>query len=461
MRAALLVRLRPAGPWRYGPDDGAPSRVDALYRSDRLFSAVTLAMQRLGHIGEWLDATANSTEPAVSFSSLFPFQGDVLFAIPPATLWPPPSGQITAPNPVFLSKIRWEVARFVPLTIIDALASGGRILADQWLPDPGSACLLRRDRPSTSPFRVTQRRFAAVDRLAQSANSVVSCACVEFEPGAGLWTVIRYRDTSSEEVWNERLQASFRLLADSGFGGRRTSGWGQALPPEFQKGAWPSLLVPKLGRLNSNGSAIADEAGENSRFWLLSLYSPSQTDRVDWGTGAYELTTRSGHIESNFGPNAKKKAVRMIGEGSVLVAEREPCGTAVNVAPDGFEHPVYRSGLALTLKLPTFVPQTEDIDAELRPAEEPYTEEAIIEHPCEEPQVGDQNAEETSREPEEPELESAELGAEPGLSSPQQIAARQNPDPGSEVPVGQEETVAQKEPIQNETARPEEPTDAL
>ena len=37
MTPALLIRLRPLGPWRYGPDEGGRDRVDNLYRSDRLY----------------------------------------------------------------------------------------------------------------------------------------------------------------------------------------------------------------------------------------------------------------------------------------------------------------------------------------------------------------------------------------------------------------------------------------
>ena len=413
MRSALLIRLRPAGPWRYGPGDGAPDRVDTLYRSDRLFSALTLALQRLGYMNEWLEATVRTAEPAASFCSLFPFQGDTLFAIPPATLWPPPSAQVTAPNAVFLSKIRWKSARFVPLNVIDALATGAGILADQWLPDPESGCLLRRDRPATSPFRVLQRSYVGVDRLAHSVNSLVTSGCIEFEPGAGLWTVIRYRDAAAEAAWNARVQAAFRLLADTGFGGRRTSGWGQAHSPEFQRGAWPSLLFPKLGRLNGNGSSAANGGRQSSRFWLLSLYSPSQADQVDWATGEYQITTRSGRVESGFKSGAEKKTVRMVAEGSVLFAASEPFGAAVDVAPEGFEHPVYRSGLALALELPSVIPQTPaEMEAEFRPAEEPANEEAIIDRPCEEPHT-DEVKPEWKAPPEERRIESEEPTDEP------------------------------------------------
>src|SRR5690348_18514298 len=108
MQQAVLIRLRPRGPWRYGPSDGGHDRVDALYRSDRLYSALTLAMQQLGFLDEWLQSTAHAPAPAVVFSSLFPYQGDTLFVPPPATLWPPPLALVTTPSPVFLTKIRWN-----------------------------------------------------------------------------------------------------------------------------------------------------------------------------------------------------------------------------------------------------------------------------------------------------------------------------------------------------------------
>src|SRR5947208_12284600 len=169
MQPAVLVRLRPSGPWRSGPAQGGPNRVEEIFRSDRLFSALTLAMKQLGHLQEWLAATAESPRPQVTFTSLFPFQGDLLFAPPPATHWPPPASLVVSPSPVFLSKIRWQAARFVPLALVESLLTGQSILADQWLPDVESGCLLRRDRPSSSPFRTRMRSHAAVDRVSASA----------------------------------------------------------------------------------------------------------------------------------------------------------------------------------------------------------------------------------------------------------------------------------------------------
>jgi CRISPR type III-A-associated RAMP protein Csm4 len=372
MQPAVLIRLRPLGAWRFGPADGGHDQVDTLYRSDRLYSAVTLAMQRLGLLDEWLDATARAAKPALVFSSLFPFQGDTFYAIPPATLWPPPLALLTTPSPVFLTKIRWKTAHFVPLSVIDSLITGQPILADQWLPDPESACLLRRDRPSSSPFRVVMRSTAAVDRLTHSSDEIKPVACVEFEQNAGLWTVARFAGAEQEQVWSSRLEAALRLLSDSGFGGGRSRGWGQTQAADFQSGSWPAILLPKLGRLLRNAPPAELENGAGALYWLLSLYSPAASDKVDWTGGNYSLTLRGGRVESHSGQGAIKKDVRMVSEGCVLAAGDEPVGSAVDVAPDGFPHPVYRSGLALALRLPL-------VEVQQKPVEEPSTEEDAIE----------------------------------------------------------------------------------
>lgn len=412
MLQGLLIRLRPLGPWRFGPGDGAHDRVDALYRSDRLYSALTLAMRQLGHMEEWLDVTARAEAPSIVLSSLFPFQSDTLFAIPPASLWPPPPSLITAPSPVFLTKVRWRAARFVPLSILESLFTGQNILADQWAPDAESGCLLRRDRPSSSPFRVIQRNFAAVDRLTGRSEHVARMACVEFEAGAGLWTAVRFAGKAAESAWTERIQAAFRLLADTGFGARRSSGWGQTAPPEFQHGEWPQLLMPKL-KPARNGAGN----GSARLYWLLSLYSPAPSDNVDWSGGFYEVAVRGGRVESPEASGASKKQARLIAEGSVLSATSEIIGAAVDVAPDGFAHPVYRSGLALTIPLPVLELKPEPRAEEPPPAApEPLSEVPM--EPIREPEVLPEPRPEEPIEPIEP-IEPPMEPVEPPMPEPE------------------------------------------
>ena len=83
----LVIKLRPTGPWRIGPDSGERHDVDSVYHSDSLYSAITGAMSILGFLEDWLSATARNPEgPAVRFSSLFPFQNEIGFVIPPLTV---------------------------------------------------------------------------------------------------------------------------------------------------------------------------------------------------------------------------------------------------------------------------------------------------------------------------------------------------------------------------------------
>jgi CRISPR type III-A-associated RAMP protein Csm4 len=372
MQPGLLIRLRPLGAWRYGPADGGHDRVDTLYRSDRLYSAVTLAMQRLGFLDEWLAATAHAAKPAVVFSSLCSISGRYALRHSASNAVASAPLLLNSPSPVFLTKIRWKTARFVPLSVIDSLITGQPILADQWLPDPESGCLLRRDRPSASPFRIIARSTSAVDRVTNSSDESKSVACIEFEPSAGLWTIARFEDSASEQTWSPRLQSALRLLSDSGFGGGRSKGWGQTQTAEFQPGSWPALLLPKLGRHLAT-APVAESSEAAGLFWLLSLYSPAASDKVDWSGGHYSLSARGGRVESHAGHGAAKKTVRMVSEGCVLSSHVEPVGAAVDVAPDGFAHPVYRSGLALALRLPV-APTVEDFPPDTeQPLAEPRT----------------------------------------------------------------------------------------
>jgi CRISPR type III-A-associated RAMP protein Csm4 len=281
-------------------------------------------MARLGTLEDWLAATAHAAEPAVRFSSCFPFHGETLLVVPPRNLWPPPPS----------SKVRWKGARFVPLKVVESLAAGKTLSEDGWTIDGPSECLLPFG-ASSGPFRVSVRSSAGVDRDGSSV-SPHSTACIEFTPGSGLWCVAQFSDDAARDHWTKPLTAAFRLLSDSGFGGKRSQGWGRAEQPEITEGM---LEV----------SAKTDEA---PAYWLLSLFHPGPSDTVDWSRGNYSLTTRGGRVESDARWGDHKKQTRMVSEGSVLVAASEPRGSATDVAPDGFAHPVYRSGFALAIPIP-------------------------------------------------------------------------------------------------------------
>ena len=329
MPAGLLIKLSPTGPWRIGPDSGDRDRVDRIYHSDALYSAVCWAMSRLGMLEDWLAATALGEQSAVVFSSCFPFQGDTLYVVAPRTVWPPAES----------SKVRWKGARFVPLSIVRGLLTGTAPAEDQWRVDAVSECLIPSSAPaSTGPVRVSVRTHAAMDRY--GAGLVPhSTACLEFAAGAGLWCVAAFADEAARDRWTASLTAALRLLADSGFGGERSQGWGRAHQPEIAEGELLDLL------------GIAKPEGEPA-FWMLSLFHPAPSDAVDWTQGNYAITMRGGRVESDAGSGSPKKPTRMVTEGSVLAASSAPNGSAIDVAPEGFPHPVFRSGFALALPIP-------------------------------------------------------------------------------------------------------------
>lgn len=331
MNPGMIVRLRPAGPWRIGPASGARNGVDHIFHSDSLYSAVSSAIAQIDWIEEWFMATAESgAAPQVRFSSCFPYQKDTLYVPPPRTLWPPPH----APG-----KVRWQGARFVPISIVQRLLGDQPIDEDRWTVDGATGCVLPADRAQSGPFRNAIRSSAAVDRVTGESVGHTT-ACLEFAPDAGLWCVVSFSDEESRERWAEPVRGAFRLLADSGLGGERSRGWGRAEAPMFKEGALPGLIVD------------APQSNEHG-WWLLSVFSPGEHDSVDWSRGNYSLMTRSGRVESRAGWGAPKRASRVVAEGAVLVGASAPVGAAVDVAPEGFAHPVYRYGYALCVPVPS------------------------------------------------------------------------------------------------------------
>lgn len=340
MPSAFLVSFRPDGPWRIGPDSGARDQAGRIYHSDALFSAVSQVMARLGMLEEWLAATAGNPQgPAARFSSCFPCQEDLLFVVPPLSLWPP------APS----LKVRWKGARFVPLFLVAALLADEPPNEEQWTVDGPSQCLLPHEpRYRSGPFRPALRSFAAVDRL-RGTVKVHTKACLEFAPGAGWWALVTFADEAALARWSDPIQSALRVLADTGFGGERSLGWGHSAPPEFTD--------PPAGLLGGGNGGSTPGTSAQSASWLLSLFTPAPEEAIDWQRGSYSLITRGGRIESPVRYGQPKQLLRMVEEGSVLISEGPLRGAAVNVAPDGFPHPVFRAGYAVAVPIPLRAPE--------------------------------------------------------------------------------------------------------
>jgi CRISPR/Cas system CSM-associated protein Csm4 (group 5 of RAMP superfamily) len=136
--------------------------------------------------------------------------------------------------------VRWKSARFIPLEMVQSILAGERLDERHWSVDGPSGCLVPAGKQG--PFRTSVRWSAAVDRLS-GATERHSMACIEFRPGAGLWTVIGFADEAARDRWQDAVKAAFRLLADTGFGGERSRGWGRSETPEFIEGELPGMII--------------------------------------------------------------------------------------------------------------------------------------------------------------------------------------------------------------------------
>ena len=345
MNPALLIRLRPVTPWRIGPDHGAPEQTAPVLHSDALYGALSLAFEQLGWLEEWLGATADPySAPAVRFTSCFPWQRGVLFVPPPGGLWPPPEA------PGGPAKLRWKGANLVPAAVVSALLRREPLDEKAWIVDAPSGCLVPAGgRFPTGPFRIIRRSSAAVDRVTGGQIHAWATGCLQFAPASGLWCAAEFANQTAFAVWRPKIQAAFRLLADSGIGGLRSRGFGRSRTPDFQPGLLRELLLPAVPE-----PALAAPNGSDTSarlWWMLSLYSPNANDQVDWSTGNYSLVERSGRTASLAMPGQVKRSSRMVREGSVVASADEPAGSIRDVAPGGAAHPVWRAGYGVALEL--------------------------------------------------------------------------------------------------------------
>ena len=117
MNPGLVVKLRPTGPWRIGPDSGARNRVDVIYHSDSLYSAVT---SRHGAAGVARRVAgrhrAQRLARRCASARVFRFWRRWASSFRRARVWPPSSPALLA------ARVRWKSARFVPLVMVQSLS---------------------------------------------------------------------------------------------------------------------------------------------------------------------------------------------------------------------------------------------------------------------------------------------------------------------------------------------------
>lgn len=159
---------------------------------------------------------------------------------------------------------------------------------------------------------------------------------------AGLYFLADF--STAETALESKLKAALHLLGEEGIGGERSSGAGR-----FDVLSWepaPSIWQQTI-------------AFDSNRYSLISLYWEKSVPESLLGEDAcYSLIERGGWIASPWsGRQLRRQKIHMFAEGSVFTAR--PHGQLANVTPSEFEispgvyrpHPIYRSGIALSLAI--------------------------------------------------------------------------------------------------------------
>ncbi len=186
-----------------------------------------------------------------------------------------------------------------------------------------------------------------IDRV-QNASNFYEVGQVVFATGCGLALLVQYHDTAIQRTFELLLQ----LLGESGIGGKRSSGYGAftlKIQPDVR------LLEPLTSHANA------------PRVVILSRYLPHREEMPAMlqDGAAYTLVNVGGWLLSPGAMAQQRQQITLVQEGAVLVASASSLiGTIADVRPDyarsntphprygtayGTRHPVYRSGLALTV----------------------------------------------------------------------------------------------------------------
>lgn len=182
--------------------------------------------------------------------------------------------------------------------------------------------------------KIHQLPKIGIDRVTTATN-LYHTGFVHFASGnnsAGLYFLLEL--SPEGEKLADKLQAALHLLGEEGIGGERSSGAGRftftwSKLPE----TWNNVVNFKPVKFNT----------------LISLFWDSSISPDFLENSSYEIQERGGWIVES---QTRRKMVRMFSEGSVFTSSLS--GKLVNVTPEQFtKHPIYRSGISLTLPINT------------------------------------------------------------------------------------------------------------
>ncbi|MDR7400229.1 MAG: type III-A CRISPR-associated RAMP protein Csm4 [Armatimonadota bacterium] len=316
------VSLVPRGAFHLGERGIGYEETSELVHADTLFGALCSVWALVfGEDAVQQDLLPDGPDwgPPFLITSAFPRAGPVRFY--PKPVLPPPRGD----------PARWKDVQWISEALFCAWLGAGGIPEFETI-HGGTVALTGAEREKVDPHHPSLLFWKAV-RVPRVTLDAVSNASelwhfgrLHFAPGCGLhfWVELRRLE--------DRFWTALRLLGDVGLGGDRSSGHG--------------LFSVEFRREDPPWKA------SDSRFVTLSpvYLTQAQAPTLLRDGCAYRLETRTGWIGSTQPSPYRRKAVRLLAEGSVLTGPTSDLwGALVDVSPGGvpdLPHRVYRWGYA-------------------------------------------------------------------------------------------------------------------
>lgn len=307
-----LCKLKPRGPLHLGEREGLLEGSSTIIHSDTLFSAFCHAFQLLYGDTQLINLIQKleNKEPYFLISSMFPYWGKSLyFRIPK--------------NQYQMSVTKKMKVEFIEKTGLEQLLHGEKL--DKVI---DARVTIPRKEDQYVPWDLENIPRVGLSRLDNSTGErFFHFGQVRYHEDAGFFFLVKYLN----RAFQNKFEATIRLLADEGFGGDRSSGKGMMETPIFEP---LEIDTPVQG----NG------------VMTLSLYYSGETETDGIKDGFYDLIERKGYIYSPYGSNLRRRSVRMFTEGSVFPTKLTRVGQLVDVTPEIFQkHKVFRYGYIFAL----------------------------------------------------------------------------------------------------------------
>lgn len=336
----LGIKLRPKSFLHLGHRENWLEGSLPYIHSDTLFSALCHGYLLLfGQADQFIEAfkpDCPDRELPFLISSAFPFQGQDLF-------FPLPANQLLSVNSSLCEAKKLKKIKYVNQKLLFRLLKGEKLI--DLLEEIEISAELKTQPPagnqkktSGSPASDIQKKLDGKDEIWRSEDvprialnplnnhpgeNYFHFGQVSYSKESGLFILVQLNDRS----WENTLKSLFRLLADEGVGGDRTCGKGLFHQPEFFDFDLPDITGSKA-------------------LYAISLYIPKPEELSGLKESFYELEERKGYVFSPLNRSLRRRSVRAIVEGSVLLNNIKRTGTMADVTPqtNSLSHRVYRYG---------------------------------------------------------------------------------------------------------------------